>query len=368
MAKQPKTEGAKSFADIAATLLVQQPSTVPADGKSAQTDPNASAVVEDDQLTEGDTGEDTELPTSEGEGANEGGETEELTTAAEGDDGAESTEGDEGVEGDGVEYLDIEDDVLVPVTIDGEEREVTLGELKQALSGEGAIEKRLQEATETRKEAVAASTQVLEVLAANETMLSQALSSLDDSVFAGVIPQPDANTRASNPELYLRHLDAYNEDQARIKAAKDTVQKMVNDLSEQRKARLEQYAKVSWPMIVKEIPELGDKAKQQKMFNDLTLTAKAYGYTDEEISSALDPRMFMLVRDAMRYRAMTDPKRERTNVTDLNGQPQKRIRRLRGGGTSAKTVAKQRDQNRAKAVEQAKKTGKAADVARTLIM
>jgi len=337
-----KQEGAKSDVDIAA-MLVASTKEPPVDDPQDEEAPEE--VLEEEQSPSGGDDQDELPPEAE---------------ASEDDDEAGDEHDDE------IEYLDLDDATLIDVVVDGEEREVSIGELKKAFSGEGAIEKRLQEATELRKTAHAERTSALEKLHADELAIRQVFDGLDESLFKEVIPAPTAKLKAENPEQYIRHLDAYNQDQARIAAAKKYFDEKKVALEKQRSQRLEEYGKVAAQVIAQEIPELVDPKTGQHYFKRMADTAMAYGYSQAEIANALDPRMFLLVRDAMKYRNLMDKTKER-DPKDLEGQKRKKVRRLKSGNTSAKTRARQNDKTRQAAVERAKKTGSVKDIAATLL-
>jgi hypothetical protein len=265
-------------------------------------------------------------------------------------------------------YVDIYDTDLTTVTVDGEAREVSIADLKKAFSGEGAIEKRLQDATELRRDTHAAATQTLEKLAAQQQTLESALSSLDDSVFAGVIPKPNEEMRRSNPERYLQHQEAYTADQQRVTSARQAVETKIAELSKDRNDRLAAYRQEAGQVVVRELPDLVDPDKAPALLKKLSATAQYYGYTEQEIQTALDPRMFMLVRDAMKYRDMTSRTREKIDPLNLEGQNVKKVRRLRTGSAGAKTRVRQADKTQKAATAKARSTGKASDVAATLLV
>lgn len=344
-----------SLAEVAATLI------------TGTDDAQASEETDENQEADLDVSDGTEEEDPTG-----GDNDEETTSELEEDEGNDEQEDDQstGEDEDDVdpEYFDINDDDLISVMVDGEEQEVSIGDLKKAHSLSGATEKRLQEATELRKTAHAERTQMLEKLAEEERVLTETLSGLDDSVFAPVIPEPTAELRRSNPEQYLRHKEAYDADQTRISDAKNAVQTRLDEIKQTRADRLAEYSKAAGQVILQEIPELADEKKAPAVLQSLAETAKFYGYTDDEIRTALDPRMFMLVRDAMRYRQMTDKSRERPMTEIMEGQKTKKVRRLRSGNTLAKNRARHADKKRTAAVDKARASGKPQDVAATLLV
>lgn len=357
MAGENEQEVSKtSVADIAAMLL--KPAGAADD--AADADEQEQADDTDQSPDQGsDDGQETD------DLSDDGSEDQDPTNSDASEDDADEDEADDTDQDARPQILDVTDDDLIEVMIDGKLEQRTLGELKKAIAGEGAIEKRLQEATEARKTAHAERTSILEALADQERIVIGSLQALDDTVFKAVIPAPNEDMKAKNPAQYLRHKEAYDEDQKRIADGKKKLQEKVAELAKQRQDRLAEYAKAAAPVIAKLIPELADPNKGPKMLENLVNTAKAYGYTEQEIQSALDPRMFHLVRDAYAYRSLLDRSKEK-KVTDLTSQGKKVPRKLRSGNSKATTlVAKAKQQ--AQVVNTARATGKVKDVAAAIL-
>lgn len=345
-------ESKTSVADIASMLLKPVAPTVndeadeqsPGEGTTDETDL-------DTDVTEGDDPEEQDQ--------------DDLDQSSEDED--EDEDADDKPDEDGQpQIIDVQDDDLIDVMIDGKLEQRTLGELKKAIAGEGAIEKRLQEATEVRKTAHAERTAILEELADQERLVAQALTSLDENVFKAFIPAPDPRLKDADPKRYLRHKEAYDEDQKRIAEGKKVIETQVAALAAQRQKRLEEYGKAAAPVIAQLIPELTDPAKAPAMLDKLVSTAKSYGYTEQEIQSALDPRMFHLVRDALAYRQLLDRSKEKRTV-DLSKQGNKVPRKLRSGNTKAATMVANRAKQQEQVKQRAAQTGKVGDVAAMIL-
>ena len=367
MAGETQEEGSKtSVQDIAAMLLKKPSAETERPDDTDQDDKSPTQGSEEDDLDTDATQEDDQSPTEGSDDEDQGEQDQTEPDDASTEEEAEDGEADETTEDGQPQILDVTDDDLIDVMIDGKLEQRTLGELKKAIAGEGAIEKRLQEATEVRKTAHAERTSILEALADQERVVVTALQALDDTVFKPVIPAPDPKLKDKNPALYLRHKEAYDEDQKRIAEGKKAAQDKVADLLKQRQQRLKEYGEAAAPAIAKLIPELADPKKAPAKLNELVATAKSYGYTEVEISNALDPRMFHLVRDALAYRKLLDRSKE-VKVTDLSNQGKKVPRKLRSGSTRAAslvaTKAKQQEQVRKTAAQ----TGKVKDVAAAIL-
>lgn len=336
-----------SIADIAASLLVAKAEQSPAEGSA------------DDE--DGDFEEDQ----SPAEGT-EQSETDDQQDQVEEEGVEEDAEADEDSEEAG-EAITIDDEDLIEVVVDGKVEQWTIADLKKAASGEGAIERRLQEATELRKTAHAERTTMLEKLYGQEQVIAKAVADVGETLYKPLIPAPDESMKSKNPAAYLRHKDAYDADQARIAAAKKAVEDKVAELNAQRVERLKEYGAAAAVEIQRRIPALADPKKQAPLLASMVDTAKAYGYTEQEIASALDPRMFHLMHDAMMYRGVKSGKVKERDVLKNDGQERKVPRILRSGNTKAKAMvaakAKQADEVRKAAAT----SGRVSDVAAMIL-
>lgn len=350
-----KVSKTSELTDIALSLLSD------ADGvtEPATEDGDSPAEGSVDDLTTDDLNDDQGQETGDADG--------DITEEGDADqDDADSEDEDDDDATGEADYIDINDDDVIDVMIDGKLEQRTIAELKKAVSGEGAIEKRLQEATELRKTAHAERTTALEKLADNERLIASSLTALNDTLFKAVIPPPDAAMKTSNPAVYLRHQEAYNEDQARITASKKAVQDKMEELAATRADRLKAYGDEAAKQIAKLIPALVDPKTSSKTLEALVSTAKTYGYSEQEIGAALDPRMFHLVHDAMQYRNMTSRAKE-LKVGDLSSQGKKLSRRLRSGNTRSAALVAANAKQQAAAKVTAAKTGKVKDVAAMIV-
>ncbi len=364
MANQPNEQtktSEVSLDDIAATLLA---TTSEEEGNSEESSTDAE-VADTLEVGENAGGDDAEEASEEvpSEGDSEDSEDEEGLAAAEEDE--ESKESDEEVE-----YLDLEDDLEIEVIVDGQPETRTLKQLRDLASGEGAIDKRLEEASNLQRESHAYATSMLEYLANQQALYENALTDLDDAVFAELIPKPTDDLLDKNPSGYKKHQKAYEQDQERITKARSAIEGKVKELSEARNGRLQQYAQASMARVKEFIPELfdSDPTVANKKFNALKQTAMNYGYTEQEIGAAYDYRMYNLIAAANELEQLKSKSKEETrDITNLAQQKVKRVRRLKGGSTTNKTRVKAAAKQREAVTARAKETGKVQDIAATLL-
>jgi len=206
------------------------------------------------------------------------------------------------------EYEDTEEDAeetdpvgdVHTVKVDGEEKQVTLEELKRGYSGQQYVQKGMQEAAEARKQAES----VYQALTQERQNLAQLVQNLQ----AGQLSPPQEPSREmfdSDPIGYMEAKMQY-EDQVKeysVKASQIQGQLQAQSEAEQRARAV--YAQQEAQKLVEIIPELRDAGKATQFKEKIVKAAtEFYGYTPEEIAAIGSHRDFMVLRDAMLYREM----------------------------------------------------------------
>lgn len=329
-------------------------------------DPPAEATeVADIPLDEGNDVEGEEVLAAEADDAEED-QADEGEPLEEGD---EDDEEEEAGDDDADDYLQINDDDLIEVKIDGETVLRSIADAKKALSGEGAIDKRLKEATEARKKAQADHTMLLEQFSLAHRNLMNTVQGMEEIVFKPTVKKPDPALRQSNPNQYLAQVDAYNADQERVEAGRQAIRTLIAEQQQALTQDIEKYRQQQSQMLLETIPSLGDKEVAPKLLQDMSKVAiDVYGYSPEEVTQASDHRLYRMIYDLTQFHnARTASGRKANTVKNLDGQEAKRPRKLRSGATSLKAKARKQADARKQATEVARKTGKVKDVAATLI-
>jgi hypothetical protein len=267
----------QSLDEVAASLLVK-----PVDTKTpvkAEVKAEVKADVEETPAVEEPNGTENEVVADE------------KTPDAEPDD--TQTDDEEDVDADEFE---------IDVVVDGTEQKVKLKDLKANYSGNSAIEKRLQEVTEVKAQAVKHTQQLYAALTEQATRLVKL-----DEVLTKVAEPEEINweeLKRTNLPKYLLERDKQREAQekrAHLKAEADKL----NAAREAIQAKaLEEYTMNEAKALVSKIPELGDPVKSTETFNRLAKAAEAYGYSTEEVGGVLDHRAMLVLRDAQRYQEL----------------------------------------------------------------
>lgn len=322
---------------IAASMLVQPDPVKQEDQDQTATD-DAEEIVE--ATSENDV-ETPEIDTDEGEVPTE--------DAAEADD-------------ENFETFQLTDDTLVSVTVDGEAKEVTLADLKRAYSGEGAIEKRLQIATETKKQAENLKVQVEQELNTGRQNLVKAFAAFESLMFQPQVSPPDPALQQSNPTQYLLQMERWRTEQATLQAKREKVQQAVSLYQQQEAQRTQQMKQEAAQKLVEAMPVLRDPVKGPELQQMMLEAARAYSFADAELAQIVDHRMYLVLADAAAYRRMK-AKGQAAPV-----QPQKSAQVMRPGASKAVATATAQARQQKAALETARKSGRVEDIAATMLV
>lgn len=263
-------------------------------------------------------------------------------------------------------YLDVTDEDLIEVKIDGEVTYRTLGEAKKALSGEGAVEKRLKEVTTLRNELYRAQQSGTAELEDRRNQLFTVVQHLEQFLSTPSVPKPDEQLRFNDPQAYLQQLDLYNAEVGRLSQVRAQLQKNMQAQLVQRQHNEKVMRERTERELMERIPQLKDEAQQKTIINRIVETARSYGFTNEEMGQFFDARAYQMVHDLAALRES----RQQTKVTKDTKEPQQKPRvpkRLRSGVAAkvAKDAAKQKA--RKQAVDRARKSGKVDDVTMAIL-
>jgi hypothetical protein len=324
----PETQHSAGDIDSVANSLLQTPEEDQKDfaDEAAQADPNAEA---DDAVDEADdrSGEDG------GEDAADEDETESE------DDGEEAQK-------------------RIRVKVDGEEREVTLDDLKRSYAGQAYIQKGMQQAAAIRKEAET----VYHALNEERGQLAQALAVYQQQLAANGNPNPPSKELLkTDPIRYLEEEAAYRETMEQRQALSQQQAILMQQQSEQQARAYKAYLAEQAQLLTQRIPEFADAKKAGELKAKLIETgSQVYGFSSDELNAVADARHVAVLHDAMRYRQLMAGKgRVQEKVAQVN-RPM-----VRPGTKRTETDGKRNAEQKTRA--RMKSTGSIDDVAAFLL-
>jgi len=346
-------EVSKNLDDIADAIFTHSAPDTP-EGKTDET----AEVIELEEV------EDTELAEEDREDITE--EDEEDVIQPEGDDEDEDELAAQ--DDDSEQYIDIRDDDVFEVKIDGETVTRTIGEAKAALSGEGAIQKRLKAATLEKQEAANLRLAGLQDLEQKRTEFNNFVQTLDGVLFKPLVAPPDESLRASDTSAYLEQIDQYKADQQRITNGRAQLAQNIQDQQKQQMENLQRLQQEQGVILTEKLPGLLDEKESPKIRKAIASSADHYGFSAQEVSMVADHRVFLMAHDAAQYRALKARATSKGQVLDLetNVRP---ARKLRSGAAISRkrTLSKQSAKERKRVTDTARNTGKVDDVLATIM-
>ena len=293
--------------------------------------------------------------TGEDEATDEGTEeAQSEDTEAEDDDEAEDVEASDDDEDEPAEEDDGEEQPdLITVKVDGEEKQVTLDDLKRAYSGQGYIQKGMEEAAAKRKEAE----QLYSQLEAQRDQFLQAYRQMQETGVKAPPSPPDQSLIDSDPIGYMQDKARYDAEMQQYQQQQQQFQQMQAQQSQAQQQARAMYLEEQRQKLTQLIPEFGDAEKAPEFQRKLASTAQeAYGITKEELAGIVDARHVQILADAAKWRELQSGKA----VKKEQPKPKKSVKPA-GRRKPAKTLARE------KARQQAKKSGRLEDFANLLL-
>ena len=275
--------------------------------------------------------------------------TEEFESEVESSDDDESEEYD--TDEDSAEYDDEPDQnepETITVKVDGEEVAVTLEDLKRSYSGQGKIQKGMQEAAEALKQADAMRMQLNQAL----QQLNEQYQQYQQTGFKRPPQEPSRELFESDPIGYMDAKLRYDEDMKSYQAEQQQFQQQQQYLARQQQEQMQQRMADEVEKLKQRIPDLADPQRAAKFRDDLVQYGSQYGYSNEELGSITDSRAIEVLADAMKWRK-SQAKRTQAERKVSNARP------------VTKPKARVKDNPKAKQARQAKsslkKTGSVED-------
>ena len=195
------------------------------------------------------------------------------------------------------------DDKLYTVKVDGAEQKVTLEELKKGYSGQKYVQQGMQKAAESRKEAEAVYTALMQE--------RQNLANIVNQVAQGALTppaEPDRSIFDSDPIGYMEAKMDYDE---RLKTYTAQMQQVQEQLYRQSAAESEaqqRYVQGEARTLVEKMPELSDPKKVEAFQKRIKRASEQFGYSPEEIAAINSHRDMMVLDAAAKYLALQDGK------------------------------------------------------------
>lgn len=251
--------------DVADNLILDQ--------EPAAEEPEADGL--DDQAEEPDTEDEPEEEVDE--------------TLDEDDDEEEAEEADEEPA-----------ETLYTVKVNGQERQVSLDELRRGYSGQEYIQEQMRTVAEGRKQ--------IEQLYHQLQQETQQVTALRQQLETGDIPaQPKPPSRElfdKDPIGYMEAKLKYDDDLAKWQSKAQELQAVTVRQQQMQQQALTYTLQQEMAKLQQAIPEFADREKGPQLRNAILEAGTEYGFAPEELSEVADSRAVRVLHDAMKYRQL----------------------------------------------------------------
>ena len=238
------------------------------------------------------------------------------------------------------------------VKVAGEDKELTLTELK-SLAQQGAdYTKKTQQVAEQRK-AVEAEQRAIEEAKYMRDAYAERLQAMEQ-LLSSQQPQEDLESlKESDPIGYAVRVAEMSQNKEKLYAIQAERQRIAELQQAEQQQGMQQYLSQQASVLSETLPEYSDPVKGEKLRSDLRSFAKNLGFSDQELSAVRDARHVMALYKAMQYDKLQQSKPQ------LNKRVSEPPKTIKSGNSN---TAVNTDQAK-KTMAQLQKSGKVRDAA-----
>ncbi len=224
-------------------------------------------------------------------------ETEE-SVEAEAESEEEQEEDDDEIDDSDGEDDAVQEEQSFTVKINGEEKAVSLKELKQGYSGQQFVQKGMQENAQARKQ----TEQVYNALLESRQQVTNLYQHLQNGNVARQPVKPDIALLDTDPIGYVEQNARYEQDMGAYQAEMQQIQQVQNDQIHAQNLALEAHRNQEMTRLLEIMPDLKDPTKGRALKEQMLVAGNDYGYSPDEISAIVDHRAIRVLDDARKYR------------------------------------------------------------------
>ena len=207
-------------------------------------------------------------------------------------------------EDDDSEYEDeeeVEEEQTFTVKAAGEEKEVTLDELKKSYQLGSDYTKKTQEIAEQRKVIETEAKAIIEARQVRDEY-SQKLQAVQQFLVGSNDSREDlAAMKENDPIGYAVKVAEMTEKKEQLQLVQAEQGRIAQQQQADRSAQMQQIVEQESQKLAQSLPEFSDKVKGEQIRNDIRSYGKSVGFTDEELSQVYDSRQVLTIHKAMMY-------------------------------------------------------------------
>ena len=248
---------------------------------------------------------------------------------------------------------EVDEEQTFTVKAAGEEKEVTLDELKKSYQLGSDYTKKTQEVAEQRKVIEQEAKAIIEARQVRDDY-SRKLQAVNQFLVGGNQTKEDLTAMKENDPIgYAVKVAEMTEKKEQLQIVQAEQQRIAQEQNSDREANMQNYVEQEAQKLTQSLPEFSDKAKGEQIRNDIRSYGKKVGFTDEELSSVYDSRHVLVLHKAAQWDKLQASK---SGVKKKVAKAPKMVK----GGAKVKQNATDRTKKQMQRLQQ---TGSARDAA-----
>ena len=244
-----------------------------------------------------------EQPTEKEEDTQEEAEVEETEEedvefeAEEADDDTEESEDDSEIEDEEV----VEEEQTFTIKAAGEEKEVTLDELKKSYQLGSDYTKKTQEVAEQRKVIEQEAKAIIEARKVRDDYAQRLQAVEEFLVGSNDSPEDLAAMKENDPIGYAVKVAEMTEKKEQLQQVQSERERLAQEQNAVRSDEMQKFVAQEAQKLTQSLPEFSDKAKGEQIRNEIRNYGKKVGFTDDELSQVYDSRHVLVLHKAAQW-------------------------------------------------------------------
>jgi hypothetical protein len=195
----------------------------------------------------------------------------------------------------------VEEEQTFTIKAAGEEKEVTLDELKKSYQLGSDYTKKTQEVAEQRKvieqeaKAIIEARKVRDDYAQKLQAVEQFLTGTNDS------PEDLAAMKENDPIGYAVKVAEMTEKKEQLQQVQSERERLAQEQNAVRADEMQKFVAQEAQKLTQSLPEFSDKAKGEQIRNEIRNYGKKVGFTDDELSQVYDSRHVLVLHKAAQW-------------------------------------------------------------------
>jgi len=195
----------------------------------------------------------------------------------------------------------VEEEQTFTIKAAGEEKEVTLDELKKSYQLGSDYTKKTQEVAEQRKvieqeaKAIIEARKVRDDYSSKLQAIEQFLNGQNDN------PAELVAMKENDPVGYAVKVAEMTEKKEQLQTIQAERARLAQEQQTESQAQMQKFVEQEQIKLAESLPEFSDKTKGEQVRNDIRSYGKKAGFTDEELSQVYDSRHVLVLHKAAQY-------------------------------------------------------------------